>query len=80
MTARQLAGLSSDGEGVERVRVRVLPDGRMSRADAALYLGNEPKTLAQWALGKKGPRAVKVGGKIFYYKQDLDDFIRGEAA
>lgn len=64
---------------VARVRVVVLPDGRMNRDNAAAYLGHKVKTLAQWKYEKKGPRWVKVGGKIFYYKDDLDAFIRGEA-
>jgi hypothetical protein len=80
LTARQLAGLSGDGEGVERVRVRVLPDGRMSRADAALYLGHQPKTLAMWQLQGKGPPSLRVGGRVFYFREDLDAFIRGEVA
>lgn len=65
---------------VEQVRVRVLPDGRMTRDDAARYLGHQPKTLAMWTLQGKGPRSVKVGGRVFYYRADLDAFIRGEAA
>lgn len=68
------------GPEVEQVRVRILPDGRMTRADAARYLGYEPKTLSMWQLQGKGPRPVRVGGRVFYYKQDLDAFIRGEAA
>lgn len=60
------------------VRVRILPDGRMSRKDAALYLGIEPKTLAIWATQGKGPRVAKVASRAFYYKQDLDSFIRGD--
>ena len=75
LTARQLAGLA-DG-GVEQVRVRILPDGRMSREDAARYLGHQPKTLAMWALSGRGPRSVKVGGRRFYFRSDLDSFIRG---
>ena len=70
--------LGSDN-AIEQVRVRVLPDGRMTRENAALYLGNEPKTLAQWQLQGKGPRSVLVGGRRFYYRDDLDDFIRGGA-
>ena len=66
--------------GLENVRVRVLPDGRMAREDAALYLGLKPKTLAMWALHGKGPIGVKVGGRRFYFKADLDAFIRGEVA
>ena len=78
LTARQLAGLS-DG-AVEQVRVRILPDGRMSRSDAARYLGHAEKTLAMWQLQGKGPRSIKVGGRVFYYRRDLDAFIAGEAA
>ena len=74
-TARQLADLA-DG-AVEQVRVRILPDGRMTREDAARYLGHQPKTLAMWALSGKGPRLVKVGGRIFYFRSSLDAFIRG---
>jgi hypothetical protein len=68
------------GWGTDGVRVRVLPDGRMTRQDAAKYLGRQPKTLAMWALRGKGPRSIRVGGRRFYYKADLDSFIRGEAA
>jgi hypothetical protein len=60
--------------------VRVLPEGRMTREDAAKYLGRAPKTLAMWALQGKGPRFVKVAGRVFYYRRELDQFIAGEAA
>ena len=62
---------------VETIWVRVLPDGRVSRSDAARYLGLKPKTLAMWALSGRGPRSVKVGGRVFYFQEDLDAFIRG---
>ncbi len=65
---------------IEQVRVRVLPDGRMSRRDAAKYLGRAEKTLAMWAMVGKGPRSVLVGGRRFYFKDVLDAFVRGEAA
>jgi hypothetical protein len=65
---------------IEQPRVRVLPDGRMARDDAARYLGHKPKTLAMWAFQGKGPRFVRVGGRVFYFKEDLDAFIRGETA
>ena len=61
---------------VEQIRVKILPDGRMSREDAARYLGHKPKTLAMWALLGKGPRSVKVGGRVFYFRSDLDAFVR----
>ena len=75
LTARQLAG-HSDAEVVDRVRVRVLPDGRMTRRDAARYLGFSEKTLAMWALSKKGPLSVRMGGRCWYYIGDLDEYLR----
>ena len=65
---------------IEQVRVRVLPDGRLTRKDAAKYLGRAEKTLAMWAMEARGPRVVRVGGRCFYFKNALDAFIRGEAA
>ena len=67
------------GVQVERVKVRVLPDGRLTRKDSARYLGRAEKTLAMWALQGKGPRQVKVGGRMFCFLDDLDAFVRGEA-
>ena len=66
---------------MEQVRVRVLPDGRMTRRDAAKYLGIAVKTVAMWDLedpAKLG--GVKVGGRRFYYKDRLDRVIQGKAA
>ncbi len=63
---------------IERVKVRVLPDGRMTRRDAAEYLGIAVKTVAMWDLenpAKLG--SVKVGGRRFYYIDHLDQVIRG---
>jgi len=74
-TASHLTRLAD--EAMEQVKVRILPDGRMSRQDAARYLGHKPKTLAMWTLFGKGPRSVKVGGRIFYFRYDLDAFVRG---
>ena len=60
LTARQLAGHSDNtgsAEVVDRVRVRVLPDGRMTRRDAARYLGFSEKTLAMWgAVQERAPQ------------------------
>jgi hypothetical protein len=65
---------------LDQVRVRILPDGRLTREDAARYLGHQPKTLARWQLEGHGPKSVLVGGRRFYFKRDLDAFIRGEVA
>tara|TARA_B100000315_G_C14126480_1_gene384931 strand:- start:232 stop:465 length:234 start_codon:yes stop_codon:yes gene_type:complete len=60
---------------VEPVRVRVLPDGRMNRSNAAKYLDKATKTLAMWAMAGKGPPVHRSGGRCFYYLQELDDYI-----
>ena len=62
---------------VEQVRVRILPDGRMGRKDAATYLGVAEKTMAMWAVVGKGPSAVRVGGRVFYFKEALDNYVQG---
>lgn len=64
---------------IDRVSVRMLPDGRMNRENAAKYLGMSVKTLATWETQGTGPRSIRVGGRRFYFKDDLDRFIRGEA-
>jgi hypothetical protein len=65
---------------IEQTRVRVLPDGRLTREDAARYIGCEPKTMAMWHMLGKGPPSVLVGGRRFYYLDVLKAFVRGETA
>ena len=85
MSDTALAGIGHnqppEATQIEHVKVRVLPDGRMTRSDAAKYLGVAVKTVAMWDLEdptKLG--GIKVGGRRFYYQQTLDSFIRGEDA
>ena len=70
--------IEADNITLETPRVRVLPDGRMTRDDAATYLGLKSKTLSMWQLQGKGPRSRRVGGRVIYFKDDLDAFVRGE--
>jgi hypothetical protein len=60
---------------VEQVRVRQLPDGRLSAKDAAAYLGHSMGRLATWRMEGTGPAFMRVGGKIFYRREALDRFI-----
>ena len=76
MNERTSAAAAPSTEAVDQVRVRVLPDGRLSRQDAAKYLGLNAKTLAMWGLAGKGPRSIKLGGRRFYFRAELDRFIR----
>lgn len=41
---------------------------------AAEYLDLHPQTLNNWRFKKRGPAYHKIGDKVFYYKNDLDDF------
>lgn len=50
-------------------------DGRLTRVDAAEYLGLAPSTLADWQRRGLGPASVKVGGRRFYRKEALNAFI-----
>ena len=65
---------------IEQVKIRVLPDGRVSRADAAAYLGMSAKTLRQWAVDGKNLKVVKVGGLCFYRLSELQSFAGVETA
>ena len=69
----------SDQPQVEMVKVRVTPDGRLTRRDAAKYLGLQPKTLAMWAIQGRGPPFLKIGNRAFYYRDALDRVIAGQA-
>ena len=49
---------------------------RLTRAEAAAYLGVNTQTLANWAhTGKVGIPHHKVGRKVIYMKSDLDSYL-----
>lgn len=64
---------------MDQVTIMVLPDGRVSREEAARFLGYKPKTLAEWHRLGKGPKSRMVGGRRFYDIAELRDFV-GKAA
>jgi hypothetical protein len=68
--------MQSDQE--EQVKVRVLPDRRVSREDAAKILGRAPKTLAIWKGHGWGPRPIIVGGRVFHDYDECLAMARGE--
>jgi len=47
----------------------------MDRKNTAIYIGCAPKTLADWAMKGIGPEYIMLGGKTFYFIQDLDAWI-----
>ena len=62
---------------VERVAVRMTPDGRLTRREAAKFIGVAARTLANWKSRGFGPQQIKVGGRVFYSLSDLQMFVTG---
>jgi hypothetical protein len=49
----------------------------LNRTDAAAYLYMQPQTLSVWATtGRYSLPFVKVGRKVFYRVEDLDNFLQ----
>lgn len=68
-------------EGVGIVRDAVVVDacGRMDRKNAARALGKSASTLANWAVLGVGPRSFTVGGRTYYWAQEIITYGRGDA-
>lgn len=64
-----------DGE-VSYTTVRATPDGRLTRKEAAKYLGLAENTLANWKSRGEGPKPMRLGRRVFYRLTDLQAFIR----
>ena len=48
----------------------------LSTKEAAQYLGLKSyNTLEKWRMVGKGPRFIKIGGKILYPLQFLDEYL-----
>lgn len=56
-------------------QIRVFPDGRLDPPNAGAYTGYSVKTLAMHRSAGTGPRFQKIGGRIFYRKEDLDAWL-----
>lgn len=50
---------------------------RFRVSEAAAYLGLSVSTLNKARCAGRGPRYVKVGGRVFYRRQDIDEYLRG---
>jgi hypothetical protein len=57
------------------VIVQMYPDGRLDRTNAARYTGFSTKTLAMHATAGTGPKFQKIGGRVFYRREDLDAWL-----
>jgi hypothetical protein len=51
------------------------PNVCLSVNELIVYLGVSKSTLAKWRRESLGPPYVKVGERIMYHKQAVEDFI-----
>lgn len=65
-------------DNIEVLKVRIFPDNRVDRCNAAIALGRSAKTLASWKCKGIGPRPVNVGGRVFYDWDEVRAMARGE--
>jgi predicted DNA-binding transcriptional regulator AlpA len=50
-------------------------EGWLEPPQAAATLGRSAATLARWRGQGSGPRFVKLGGRIFYRPEDIDEWL-----
>jgi len=43
--------------------------------EAARFLGLAPQTLRNWRTNRRGPKYVRLGGRIVYRLVDLNEFL-----
>jgi excisionase family DNA binding protein len=49
----------------------------MTTFETAKYMRTSRQTLAKWRCAKVGPAYYRVGGRIRYHKEDINDFVAG---
>jgi excisionase family DNA binding protein len=62
---------------VEQMGTEAIRAGLLGNGQAANYLGVSENTLPRWRWQGFGPRFIKVGRKVLYRVEDLEDFLKG---
>ena len=69
------------GKKTEQELIRIFweshPESLFSEKTVALIRNLSPSTIQKERWGRKGPKYVKVEGKILYKKSDVIEFIEG---
>ncbi len=52
-----------------------MPQQKLNTIEASEFLGVQPNTLEVWRCYKKGPKYSKVGRKVMYDINDLEEFF-----
>lgn len=48
---------------------------KMSTQEAAAFLGIQPNTLEVWRCKHRGPKYAKIGRRVLYDPDDLEEFF-----
>ena len=73
---RMVRDIDDRRRGIRITEIEIMPDGRMNRENAAKYLGMSVVGLEGWATRARGPKYTLIARKAWYWKQDLDDWIK----
>lgn len=52
---------------------------KLNNIEAAAHLGVRPNTLEVWRCKHKGPRYSKIGSRVLYDIDDLEEFFAARA-
>lgn len=52
---------------------------KLNTAEAAAYLGVRPNTLEIWRCKHRGPKYAKLGTRVLYDPDDLDEYYAARA-
>lgn len=52
-----------------------MPIKKLSTDEAAEFLGVKPNTLEVWRTKKKGPKYSKIGSRVLYDINDLEEYF-----
>lgn len=58
----------------DRIEARAAKKRKLTTKEAAAFLRVHPGTMSNWRYKGVGPSYVKIGGKIFYFQEDLENF------
>lgn len=50
-------------------------DRKLTRMEAALYVGSTSGTLSVWASKKRHLNPFKIGRNVYYWQSDLDQYL-----
>ena len=59
--------------------IRVTADGRVTTKGAADFIGCSESLLTKQRIAGRGPRYLKIGGRVMYRMSDLEAWVASRA-